>query len=390
MPANRPLRILYLINDLAVGGAQRVLVSQACGLDPTRYAAEVASLEIIPGSLGDELAPRGIPVHALRTPAEPVAAAWPRLVRLLRSGRYAALHSHLAAAEVAGSLAACCADVRAVVATLHNLRDWEESRNHPLRWMERRTLALADRVIAVSDAVRDAVTRCCPRLARRTVVVRNGVDLERVRGTAERRAPARARYGFGGNEFVVGAIARFDRSKGLDVLLEAVALAAPRIPTLRLLLAGDGAERERLESLARTLRIAGITTFAGTQREIRDPLAAFDIFAAPSRTEGLGIAILEALAAGVPALGARVGGIPEVIEDEICGELVDGLEPRRWADRIAALAVDRSRLARLAAAAPAQAARFSMAASVGALQTIYDAALAASDAGDRDALEEAA
>lgn len=383
-------RILYLINDLAVGGAQRVLVSQARGLDPARFAAEVASLEIIPGSLGDELAQAGLPVHPLRAPGTPVAAAWPRLVRMLRAGRYDALHTHLAAADVAGAMAACCADVRAVFATLHNLRDWEEGRRHPLRWMERRTLRLADRAIAVSDAVREAVVRRCPELGERTVVVRNGVDLDRVHGARERRGPARAGFGFDADAFVVGAIARFDRSKGLDVLIEAAALAAPRVPTLRLLLAGDGAERPRLESLARARGVLGITTFAGARREIRDPLAALDLFAAPSRTEGLGIAILEALAAGVPALGARVGGIPEVIEDEVCGELVDGLEPRRWADRIVALAADRPRLVQLGDAGPARAARFTMAASVAALQAVYDEALGATDSGAADATRKAA
>lgn len=365
-------RILYLINDLALGGAQRVLAAQASGLDPSWFAPEVASLELIPdGPIGHELEDAGIPVHRLLEPGESVPQAFPRLVRLLRRNHYDLVHAHLAAADVSASLASCLVDVPALVTTFHNLRDWEEKAHGALRWLERRTLPLCDRVVVVSDAVGRAVLKRMPSLHARVVRIRNGVDLSRVHGARERRDAAREAFGLPADAFVVGAVARLDASKGLDVLLHAAAQTTREVRELRLLFAGDGPERSRLEELADDLGLRPRTVFAGALDDVRDVLGALDLFVAPSRTEGLGLALLEALGAGVPVLGANVGGIPEVVDHQVSGELVDSHEPSEWARRIAALARDRERLARYAAAAPGCVARHSLDRSVAALEQLY-------------------
>lgn len=365
-------RILYLINDLALGGAQRVLASQATRLERSCFAPEVASLELIPdGPIGREIEAAGIPVHRLLEPGESAPQALPRLLRLMRRGHYDLVHAHLAAADVSASLASCLVDVPALVTTFHNLRDWEERADGPLRWVERRTLSLCDRVVVVSDAVGQAVLRRLPDLRDRTVLIRNGVDLERVHGARARRDGAREAFGIPADAFVIGAVARLDRSKGLDVLLEAAAQTTREVRELRLLIAGDGPERPQLEELADDLGLRPRTVFLGAAADVRDALAALDLFVAPSRTEGLGLALLEAQGAGVAVLAARVGGIPEVVEHEVAGELVDGHEPAVWARRIAALARDPERLAAYAAAGPARAARFSLTHSVAALEQLY-------------------
>ncbi len=365
-------RILYLINDLALGGAQRVLAAQATGLDRSCFAPEVASLELIPdGPIGRELEVAGIPVHRLLEPGESAPQAFPRLVRLLRRNHYQLVHAHLAAADVSASLASCLVDVPALVTTFHNLRDWEEKSHDALRWLERRTLSLCDRVVVVSDAVGQAVLKRLPSLRPRVVLIRNGVDLARVRGARERRDAAREAFGLPADAFVIGAVARLDASKGLDVMLAAAAQTTREVRELRLLIAGDGPERPRLEELADDFGLRPRTVFTGAQEDVRDVLGALDLFVAPSRTEGLGLALLESLGAGVPVLGARVGGIPEVVDHEISGELVDSHEPPVWARRIAALARDRERLARYAAAGPQRAARYSLERSVAELERLY-------------------
>ena len=372
MPAPDRTRILYLINDLALGGAQRVLSAQARGLDRACFAPEVASLELIPdGPIGRELEAAGIPVHRLLEPGESAPQAFPRLVSLLRRGRVDIVHAHLAAADVSASLASCLVDVPALVTTFHNLRDWEEKANDPLRWIERRTLSLCDRVVVVSDAVGKAMLRRLPSLRSRTVRIRNGVDLSKVRGARARRAPAREALGLPADAFVAGAVARLDAAKGLDVFLRAAAQTTCEVRDLRLLIAGDGPERAALEELADDLGLRPRTVFAGAQDDVRDVLGALDLFVAPSRTEGLGLALLESRGGGVPGLAARVGGIPEVVDHEQSGELVDSHDPPAWARRIAALALDRERLARYAAAGPVCAARHSLEHSVTALEQLY-------------------
>jgi glycosyltransferase involved in cell wall biosynthesis len=365
-------RLLYVINDLAVGGAQRVLVSQAKGLDRTRLDVEVASLELVPeGPLIKELVSHGITVHRLLSPGEPVPLAFTRLVSLMKEWRPDLIHTHLVAAGVMARAAAHVAGSGRLLVTLHNLRDWEEKRFHPLRWLDRRTIARCDRVVAVSDAIHQAVTRLIPRVASRVRTVRNGVDLRRIEGAERLRPKARLRLGYGTSAFVVGSVARLEACKGLDVLIEAAARVAPACPDLRVLLVGDGPERKHLEALARRGGIGDRVHFTGSSGEIREYLAAMDLFAAPSRTEGLGLAILESMAAGVPALGSRVGGIPEAIDEGSCGELLPPERPDIWSERILHYARHREELIPMAESARRHAAAFSLDASCRELHAFY-------------------
>jgi glycosyltransferase involved in cell wall biosynthesis len=365
-------RVVYVLNELALGGAQRVVLAQAAGLDRARFAPEVASLELIPnGALGDAFAAAGIPVHRMRTAREPLWRIAPRLVDCLRHRAPDIVHTHLAAAGVAGRIAARRVGVAHVVTTLHNLSDWEERRAHPIRQLERRTLHLADAVIAVSDAVRMALVKTSPALAARAVTVRNGVDAATFHLAAAERASARVTLGYGPDHFVVGAVARLDRRKGLDTLIEAIAQAAEDLPRVRLLIVGDGEERARLERQVAERGMSSHVHWAGHRTDVRPYLAAMNLFAAPSRSEGLGVAIIEALAAGLPVFGARVGGIPELLEGAACSSLLPAEHPSVWADAIVALAGAPARLATMAKLAPAHAARFSNAASVASLERVY-------------------
>ena len=174
---------------------------------------------------------------------------------------------------------------------------------------------------------------------------------------------------------MVGAVARFDPRKGLDLLLEAVAIALPKRPEIRVLLVGDGPERGFLEAQAEALALGRVVRFVGERTDVRFDLAAMDLFAAPSRSEGLGVALIEALAAGVPVVGARVGGIPEVVEDEACGLLVEPGSPERLAEAILRLAGSKPELARLARRAPERAAVFSIESTRWRLERLYDTLL---------------
>lgn len=371
-------RVLTIINDLTLGGAQRALLGQTTALARAGWRPEVASLELVPqGELGRAFAAAQIPVHRLRRPGETRLAIGPRLLVLLARHRPDLVHTHLAAAGVAGRLAAHRHGVRGIVTTLHNLTDWEEKRSHPLRWLDRRTLPLADAIVTVSDAIRQALAAALPALAPRAVTVRNGVDLSAFGGaTAGDREPARAVLGYARGDFVVGAVARLDPRKGIDTLIEAAAIARPACPALKLLLVGDGPERPHLAALARAHGIASRVHWAGHQADARPYLAAMDLFAAPSRTEGFGLAIIEALAAGLPVAGSRVGGIPEVIEDGVCGLLVPPGEPAAWARVLAHLGDDREKLRRFADAAPIRARLFAVEESATAIARVYERVLA--------------
>jgi glycosyltransferase involved in cell wall biosynthesis len=369
-------RLLYVINSLALGGAEKALLHQATRLDRSRYVPQVASLELPPrGELTPLFAEVGIPIHPLRRPGEPLGVGWPRLLALIDRRRPEIVHTHLVAAGIVGRLAARMKRVPATISTLHNVSDWEERRWYPLRWLDRRTLPLADRIIAVSDATRRGLARVSPALAPRTRTVHNGVALPALPVTDSDRATARSELGYRPDDLVVGAVARLTPQKGLDILIEATAIAAQGLPQLRLLFVGDGPDRTRLENLVHAHRLGNRTRFAGRQVQVGPFLAAMNVFAAPSRTEGLGVALIEALAAGLPVLGATVGGIPEVIEDGISGHLITRNDPATWAETLVNLGNRPQHLRALATAAPASARRFDLEEHVRALASVYDQAL---------------
>ena len=365
-------RLLYVINDLTVGGAQRALLSQAAGLDRERFDVHVASLEIFAdGPLTPEFRNAGITVHTLARQGEPFGLGPLRLRAKIEALKPGIVHTHLAASGIAGRLAARSCGVRHVVSTLHNVSDWNERRAHPVRVIDRATLQLADRICAVSDAVRNAVTEVAPRLSARTVTVHNGVSIEKFCGSGRERDGARAHLGFAPADFVIATVARLEPYKGIETLLRAASRAAIHAPMLQLLIVGDGSDRPRLEALAESLGIAAWTTFTGTRDDIPRMLAAADLFAMPSHTEGLGVAAIEALASGLPVLASRVGGLPEIIEDAVCGRLLRAGELDDWIDAIGAAAQRPAYLAPWSAAATLRAREFSIESSVADLERLY-------------------
>lgn len=350
-----------MLNDLAAGGAQRAAIEQAASLDPGQWDVEIASLELKPARGWDHRLPGRIPV---RRPGLAGLSAW------LHDFAPDLVHAHLARATIACAMVVPFATRAALVATCHNLSDWQERRHHPVRLLARAALHRCRVVLAVSDAVRQVILAEDPALGARTRVLRNGADLSAFAEVRGMRAAAREVLGYRPGTFIVGAVARLDARKGLDTLIRAASLALPRLPGLELLIVGDGEERARLVTLSRELGLYTRARFVGEQSDVRPYLAAFDLFAAPSRSEGLGLALVEALAAGVPVAGSRVGGIPEVLAHGEAGWLIDNT-PEAWSDAIVRASRSQAGLDRLAAAGVTHAASFSIERTRGALAEVY-------------------
>jgi glycosyltransferase involved in cell wall biosynthesis len=168
-------------------------------------------------------------------------------------------------------------------------------------------------------------------------------------------------------------LARLDPRKGLPILLQAVGLALSKLPEATLLIGGDGEERATLERRARELGLAGRVEFAGP---VHDPPAFYrrcDLFALPSLDEGFGLVVLEAMASGLPVIGTRVGGVPELIEHDRNGLLVEPGDAPAIAEALRTLWADPARRARLAEAGRSTAARFTSARAAALTQAVYEA-----------------
>lgn len=178
-------------------------------------------------------------------------------------------------------------------------------------------------------------------------IIPSGIDTTRFAVTADQRTKQRAALGIAPHECVVLAVGALAERKGHITLLQAAALLRPKGKQLRYLICGDGPLRTRLGNEARTLGIAEDVRFLGFCPNVIDYLAAADVFVHVPLWEGLGIAVIEALAAGLPVVASRVGGIPELIEDGQSGLLVPPQEPAVLAAAIERVVGDRSWAKRL-------------------------------------------
>ncbi|GAA4705311.1 glycosyltransferase [Phytohabitans rumicis] len=290
------MRVLHVITGLGVGGAEHQLRLLLRRLE---HDCEVVTL-VNPGPVAAAIRADGVTVHELGMRGNRDLSAIPRLAGLIRDGRFDAVHTHLFRAGVYGRVAARLAGVRTVAATEHSLGDGViEGRptTAGVRALYLATERLGGTTIAVSEAVRRRLVGWgVPD--RRIEVIPNGIDAGELRYDSALRQATRARLGIPADARVVGGVGRLQPTKRFDDLIRAVAA----LPDVILLLAGDGPARVALTGLARELGIGDRVVFAGAVPHARGALCAMDVFASPSAQETFGMAVIEALACGLPVL----------------------------------------------------------------------------------------
>lgn len=325
------LRIVQVITRYVRGGAQQVVQRL---LD--RLPADAFEQKLV---CGPEAAPAGaivVPelVREIRPRSD--AAALVRLTRIFAKERPEVVHAHTYKAGVLASMAGRIAGTPAVVFTPHG-HIFSRGANIPgvpgglklevLRWVTRIAQGCADRITALSDLDLEQQVRLRLSAASKYAVVRNGIDVDRF---------ARPRVRLFEGAPVIGAVGRYSEEKGHRYLIEAMAELRRTLPRARLVLVGYGALEGELRGRSASLGLDGIVTFAG-ERDSAEVLPAFDVFVQPSLYESQGLAILEAMAAGVPVVATAVGGVGDVVQDGETGLLVPAADPGALARAIVRL-----------------------------------------------------
>jgi len=248
--------------------------------------------------------------------------------------------------------------------TEHNV--W--SSHHPVtRWANRTTLPMEQTTIAVSEEVRASMPG---RPARRAEVVIQGVDVEAIARRRGERAAARTELGLRDDEFVVVTVANLRSQKDYPTMLRAARRLVDAGQPVRFLSVGQGPLAAQLEAERSSLGLGDAFRFLGYRDDPVRVLVAADVFCLSSRFEGLPVALLEAMAAGLPVVVTDVGGIPGVISDGREGRLVPAGDPDSLATAIAALG-DPAYRRQLAAAASQRVEAFGISSAVARQQELY-------------------
>ncbi len=243
-----------------------------------------------------------------------------KLARVLKENRIDILHCHAHKATVYGTIAAALAGTPVVLAHVHGLG---RSRNLRRKLMNLLLFRKIDKLICVANGVRDDVLSNNWRLSPgKLSVLENSVDYGRFADVSISKASAKRMLDVPENAFVFGTAGRLAPTKGLPYLVEAFSKVKAQKPEAHLVLLGDGPSRAELERQVSSLSCRDSIHFLGHRDGIEQLMRGFDVFVLSSVAEGMPRVILEAMAAGVPCICSRVGGIPEIISDESLGLLV--------------------------------------------------------------------
>lgn len=303
---SRP-RVLHVIGSLALGGIETWLVHMLRHQREFSVRHELLLTRRDVGPYEAEVRSLGIPIH--RLPLSDGKLGWfGRFRKLLKqAGPFAAIHSHAAPHLAAPMLeVARQAGVRVRIAHSHSARS--KGDDYPLRLRLARRLAVAwlkrgaTRRIGITDLAIEEISGPRWRDDRHSSVLIYGFDFDRYHDGRDRSAALRRDLDIGADEKVVGNIARFMPVKNHKLLVEAFAECARRLPGARLVLVGEGTLRQSIEQQVQALGLAERVLFAGATQETPAFMTMFDLFALPSFSEGLGIVVVEAQAAGTRSL----------------------------------------------------------------------------------------
>lgn len=393
MRKERPARVLHLLKGLDAGGAERLVLDLCTVADRSRVTPSVAGILAAHRALVPAFEAEGIPVHELGARSD-VDLAWTvALRRLLTTEEADVLHVHLPYPAVLGRLVARSLPGPrrpVVVHTRHNL--WTAT--HPLlRAGERLTAHLDDASLVVATSAWAALPR---QLRRHTEILPHGIRKARPGSDSGRdpdRAPApghgpapdepaarsaiRAELGVGDDEMLVLSLANLRAEKGYDVLLPAAAsLVAEGLP-VRFAAAGDGPLAATLARERDELGLGDRFRFLGFRDDVPRLLAAADLVVLASYHESSPVAVMEALAAGVPVVSTRVGDVPAQVREGVEGSLVPPGDPGALAAALRSLVLDPDTRRAMAVAAAGTGAQFDIEIAARRLERLYTGLVAA-------------
>ena len=313
----RRTRILHITFNMGIGGTEQVILQLVQGMAPKGIESEILCIDGHIGPVGEALQQSGVPVHKVARKQGFDWSLTATIRKRLREGRFDVVHCHQYTPWIYGWLGALRTNAKVVFT--------EHGRFYPDRYRYKAMLVnplmamLTPSVIAISNATKEALVTYEFIPKSKVQVIYNGISpLERDELEAQN---VRERLGIPKSAFVVGTVSRLDPVKNQSMMLRAFKEFSGKCPESYLLMVGDGPDKEKLIALAAELEISERTVFTGFINNPIHYLSAMDVFLLSSHTEGTSMTLLEAMSLKIPSVATRVGGSPEIIENDVTGLL---------------------------------------------------------------------
>jgi glycosyltransferase involved in cell wall biosynthesis len=371
MPESK-LKVLQVIINLEIGGAQEVVRTLV------EYLAASGCLPMVctfkDGPIRHEIEQLGVQVEVLDPPRHSIVALplfiidmiriWQALVRLVREYDIDVVQTHLLRSlDFLTLFLPYVTDLGVVLWTFHSVNFLPTKRDalrryqwlsKPKRYAYRLLYRLASRqvsgCVAVSDQVRESMLKLIGPIRDKITVICNGVDVARYQQPVD-RGRVRRQLGFSSEEKLLITVGTLKEEKGHQYLIEAATKVVHRYPNAHFLFVGDGERRSVLQAQANACGLSERIHFLGNRQDVSELLIASDVFVLPSFWEGLSMALLEAMAAGLPIVASEVSGTVQVVAPNETGILVPPGDAQRLARAIDQVLADPTQAQAMGAAA---------------------------------------
>jgi glycosyltransferase involved in cell wall biosynthesis len=315
--------VLHLISGDLWAGAEAQAATLLSGLKKNPEL-KLSAIVFNEGPLSEKLKSLGIPVYIFKEKRCNSPWLFLRVKKVLSHNQVQILHTHRYKENIIGGLAAWFSGVPYRVKTVHGLEEsfrgiQKIKANLYNLWDRWITRFLFDKIIAVSSHLAGRLQE--EHLSVPIVHIHNCVDSEKIK-VNKSKIEVKRDLKVIKDLPLIGTAGRLVPVKGLDYLLKATPLILGRLPRLKVLIVGEGPERNSLENLASRLGVDSQVIFTGQRGDVYDLISAMDLFVLPSLSEGIPMVLLEALTLGVPVVASQVGGIPEVLVHGQTGFLV--------------------------------------------------------------------
>ncbi len=310
LPGKKPIKLLYVVHSLNLGGAEKLAVKMAQAFSH-EFDVTVVCLDE-PGIWAGELRRMKIPVYCLwRQPGLDLSVSF-KLAEFARTRGVDIIHAHQTSPWFYSSLSRIFHSKPRLLFEEHG-RHYPEVENKKKVVVNRLfVIPLTHRVVAVSEDVKKHLVRYEGVPEEKIAVIYNGVDLPRMISPGERQR-IREQLGIGDRNFLIGTVGRFDPIKNLPLLVKAIKHASQQVPEIRAVFIGDGPCLDEVKELRNRLNLTDILHLPGYRSDASSLVQALDLFVLSSFSEGTSMALLEAMAYGIPVVVTDVGGNPEIV-----------------------------------------------------------------------------